>query len=120
VFYERNIDQENENLIDGDRYFVYSQVIANEIAFIKRGGSRVYSNLRVEMFKKNVTVTDIAKTLKKRRSTIGDKINGKYRMHVDEAFAIKDAFFPESTVDYLFDSSEQEKTNGHEVSSNGA
>lgn len=67
----------------------------------------MYSNLRVEMLKKNITVSDIAKTLQKRRSTVGDKINGRYRMHVDEAFAIKDAFFPESSIDYLFDSSDQ-------------
>lgn len=80
----------------------------------------MYSNLRVEMIKKNVTVSDIAKTLKKRRSTVGDKINGKYRMHVDEAFAIKDAFFPESSIDYLFDSSEQAKGDGREVRTDGS
>lgn len=75
----------------------------------------MYSNLRVEMYKKNVTVTDIAKALKKRRSTVGDKINGKYRMNVDEAFAIKAAFFPESSIDYLFESSDQEAYTGQEV-----
>lgn len=80
----------------------------------------MYSNLRIEMIKKNITVTDIAKTLNKRRSTVGDKINGKYRMHVDEAFAIKDAFFPESSIDYLFDASDQSVDKGQGVSQDGS
>jgi plasmid maintenance system antidote protein VapI len=118
--FERNIDQMNENLVDCDRYIVYSQVIANEIAFNKRGGDRVYSNLRVEMIEKNVTVTDIAKTLNKRRSTVGDKINGKYRIYVDEAFAIRDAFFPGSSIDYLFEASEQLGDKDLEVNQDGS
>ncbi|WP_339246783.1 helix-turn-helix transcriptional regulator [Paenibacillus sp. FSL R10-2796] len=80
----------------------------------------MYSNLRVEMLKKNITVSDIAKTLQKRRSTVGDKINGRYRMHVDEAFAIKDAFFPESSIDYLFDSSDQTEDERGEVRNDGS
>lgn len=71
------------------------------------------------MFKKTVTVTDIAKTLNKRRSTVGDKINGKYRMYVDEAFAIRDAFFPECSIDYLFDVAEQAGDKGQGVSEDG-
>jgi len=72
------------------------------------------------MLKKNITVSDIAKTLQKRRSTVGDKINGRYRMHVDEAFAIKDAFFPESSIDYLFDSSDQTEDERGEVRNDGS
>lgn len=76
----------------------------------------MYQNLRLEMMKRNVTVTDIAKELGKRRATIGDKINGKYRIYIDEAFAIKKKFFPESTIEYLFEDSEDIKETSGEVS----
>lgn len=75
----------------------------------------MYSNLRLEMIKKGVTVTNISKVLGKRRSTIGDKINGKYRIYLDEAKVIQKEFFPNYSIEYLFGDSEKVEEGSLEV-----
>lgn len=45
---------------------------------------------------------DIAKAIKVREATVSEKINGKYAFDIDEAFLIKEKFFPHLTIDYLF------------------
>lgn len=61
-----------------------------------------FPNLRAEMARKGVSIQDIARELKKDRTTIGAKLSGKRPIHLEEAFAIIDAFFPELDVHYLF------------------
>ena len=62
----------------------------------------VFPNLRAEMARKGVSIQDISQKLKKDRTTIGAKLSGKRPIHLEEAFAIIDAFFPELDVYYLF------------------
>ena len=62
----------------------------------------VFPNLRAEMARKRISIQDIAQELKKDRTTIGAKLSGKRPIHLEEAFAIIDAFFPELDVYYLF------------------
>ena len=60
-----------------------------------------FPNLRAEMARKRVSIQDIAQKLKKDRTTIYAKLSGKRPIHLEEAFAIIDAFFPELDVHYL-------------------
>lgn len=62
----------------------------------------VFPNLRAEMARKRISIQDIAQELKKDRTTIVAKLSGKRPIHLEEAFAIIDAFFPELDVYYLF------------------
>ena len=62
----------------------------------------VFPNLRAETAREGVSIQDIAQELKKGRTTIGAKLSGKRPIHLEEAFAIIDAFFPELDVHYLF------------------
>lgn len=59
-------------------------------------------NLRAEMAREGVTMVDISKALGLRYATISDKINGKSRFYYDEAVRVKDLFFPDCTIEYLF------------------
>ncbi|WP_051459462.1 helix-turn-helix domain-containing protein [Paenibacillus zanthoxyli] len=61
-----------------------------------------YTNLRSEMEKRGVTISDISRGLKMRRATVSDKIHGKYRFYYDEVQKIKNEFFPDCEIEYLF------------------
>ena len=65
------------------------------------------NNLRAEMARKNITMMDLANLLGVRHATISDKINGKYRFYYEEALKIKNTFFPECSLEYLFDSKDK-------------
>lgn len=67
----------------------------------------MYRNLRAEMARNEISIKELAEFLKVRHATISDKINGKYRFYYDEAKAIKDKYFPEMPIEYLFESDEQ-------------
>lgn len=66
----------------------------------------MYMNLRAEMVRSNIDMFDIANHLSVRYATVCDKMNGKYRFYYDEALAIKNMFFPEYSLEYLFESQE--------------
>ncbi len=65
--------------------------------------SRMYMNLRAEMARNDVTIGDIAKVLDVRYATICDKLNGRFRFYYDEALKIKKHFFPDCSLEYLFE-----------------
>lgn len=62
----------------------------------------MYSNLDAEMARKGLRRKDLAWMFKDRTATVSDKLNGKYPILIDEAFKIKETYFPELSVDYLF------------------
>lgn len=64
-----------------------------------------YRNLEAELKRKNITKKDLAEAFNLRYATISDKLNGKTRLTLNEAFAIKEKFFPDLSIEYLFDSS---------------
>jgi len=64
----------------------------------------IYKNLAAEMARKGITKKDLAKLLNMRYPTVVDKTNGKSRFYLDEAIKIKDIFFPDLDLEYLFDS----------------
>jgi transcriptional regulator with XRE-family HTH domain len=62
----------------------------------------IYGNLRLEMVRKGVTYQDLADALGVRHGTISDKMNGKSDFWYHEAAKIRDTFFPECSLEYLF------------------
>lgn len=71
----------------------------------------MYPNLEKEMIEKKITKISISKLLKLRYATILDKFSGKSRFFYDEAKKIKDEFFPEIEIEYLFNTDETKE--GH-------
>lgn len=59
-------------------------------------------NLQIEMERHGVTNRDIARLLRKTERTIRDKISGRFDFSVNEARKIRDAFFPNVRIEYLF------------------
>lgn len=72
--------------------------------------SPTYKNLRAEMARSGVTITQIADLLGVRFATVSDKLNGRSRFFCDEAIHIKRSFFPNHSVEYLFDQDERDIT----------
>lgn len=67
-----------------------------------------YLNLKGEMAKKNITIENVAKFLHMHRNTIAKKINGPSSFSIEEAFAIKNEFFPDCDMKNLFESTTEE------------
>lgn len=61
-----------------------------------------YKNLRNEMKANSVSQADIARKLGVRPNTVSSWLNGNSAMPITYAFEVRNAFFPEMTVDYLF------------------
>lgn len=63
----------------------------------------MYKNLEAEMTRNSISSYDIAKVINKSYNTTREKLTGKSPLHLNEAIKIKRQFFPNSTLDYLFD-----------------
>lgn len=61
----------------------------------------MYSQLRLLMFKKRVTMANLGDALNLSRNTISRKISGKTKFTIDELLKIRDMFFPDVTLDEL-------------------
>lgn len=64
----------------------------------------MYSNLSNAMKLKKITFKQVAELLGCQLNTVSDKVDGtvKYGFSIDEAMAIKNVFFPEYDIEYLF------------------
>lgn len=69
----------------------------------------MYRNLRAEMARQGVTVGDIAEALGVRKATASDKLNGRYRFYFDETMKIKNRFFSDHSLEYLFKRDDEKK-----------
>jgi transcriptional regulator with XRE-family HTH domain len=63
----------------------------------------MYRNLKAEMARNEITLSDLAEVLGVRYATVSDKMNGKYRFYYDEVLMIKYHFFPKLDIEYLFE-----------------
>ena len=63
----------------------------------------MYKNLKAEMAKNSVRGKDIAKALGTRQATISSRLTGKTEFSYKEAKRIKDTFFPDVELEYLFE-----------------
>lgn len=62
----------------------------------------MFSNLRAEMAREQITIKKIAKLLDINRDTAGRKLSGKTPLYLREAFLINKELFPDKNVTYLF------------------
>ena len=61
-----------------------------------------YPNLRAEMGRKGVGITDIATALNYNRDTLSRKLSRKSPITLSEAFRIQVVVFPDCDIRYLF------------------
>lgn len=73
-----------------------------------------YPNLRAEMKRYEVTAARIGQVFNRDKSTISAKMNpnSKAEFKISQAFEIRDRFFPDKTLDYLFSSEPEGGANG--------
>lgn len=62
----------------------------------------MYANLEAEMTRIDIKNEDIAKVIKRDERTVRNKRAGVTAFTLDETFAIRDNFFPELSLEYLF------------------
>lgn len=67
----------------------------------------MYPNLKAEMARKDITIMDISKELKFRYETLRNKFLGNTDWTRSEMFRIRDNYFPEETLEYLFEKEEK-------------
>ena len=91
--------------------FANGRIVITSCAFAKKRGDEM-RNLKREMAANNISVEDIAKVLKIHRNSASSKINGKTKFLIGEAFLIKEAFFKDITVEYLFKSDDDADRKG--------
>lgn len=59
-------------------------------------------NLRAEMARHNISSNEIAKCIGKTDRNVRDKLNGKYEFSIQDAKKVRDKFFPDLSLEYLF------------------
>lgn len=62
----------------------------------------MYRKLIAKIYEKNIAKQDIAKSIGVNYNTILAKLNGKQPFKLDEAFKIRELYFPNETIDHLF------------------
>ena len=67
-----------------------------------------YKILKEKMASRNVKIEDIALLLQIHRNSASNKINGSSSFSIDESIKVRDAFFPDLELDYLFSKEEPE------------
>lgn len=70
---------------------------------IMKGGYRMYSNVKAELARRNLSIVDLSTKTGIRYQTLADKINGKYPMTLDEAKTIKSALGVNIPLEELFE-----------------
>lgn len=64
--------------------------------------NKAFPNLEAEMARLGIQRKDLAEKLDVRQATISDKLNGKFSFTLDEALQVKEEFFPNLPLEYLF------------------
>ena len=70
----------------------------------------MYPNLEAEMARNKITQSKIAEILGITPTTLSFKLSGKSSLSLKECVKIKQAIFPDKTLDYLFQTDEEKKT----------
>lgn len=63
----------------------------------------MYSNVKAELARKNMSVIDLSNKTGIRYQTLVDKLNGKYKTSVEEAITIKTALAVDIPLEQLFE-----------------
>lgn len=75
--------------------------------FSYKGGGNMLYNLEKVRKEKNVSLVDMADLLGVRYQTVADKIHGISEFKFGEALKVKNAFFSEYDIEFLFAKDEQ-------------
>ena len=62
----------------------------------------MYKNLEAEFRRSNITRADVAEAMSINIATVSEKLTKPNRLKLSEAFKIKQHFFPELSLEYLF------------------
>jgi len=62
----------------------------------------LFPSLNAEIARQNLKIKDIADALHLTEKTVRNKISGKYDFTYSEMKFIRDKYFPQLTIDYLF------------------
>ncbi len=62
----------------------------------------MYSNVKAELARRNLTIVDLSRMTGIRYQTLADKINGKFPLTLDEAKKIKSSLGVEIPLEELF------------------
>jgi len=69
----------------------------------------LFPNLDAELARRNIKRSDVAKDLfNGRTATVSDKLNGKYPLLLEEAIKIRNHYFSDLELGYLFEVKEKE------------
>lgn len=60
------------------------------------------TNLRIEMLRRGISVRAVASLLKRSDAFTRKRVDGKADFTIFEAVLIRNTFFPEITIDFLF------------------
>ena len=63
----------------------------------------MYGNLKAEMGRIGISIMDISRDLNFVYETLRNKFNGKTDWLNSEMLAIRDKYFPDKTIEYLFE-----------------
>lgn len=63
----------------------------------------IFSNLRAEMAREQITIMRISELLGINRDTVSRKLSGKSPLYLNEALLINKEFFPNEKITYLFE-----------------
>lgn len=69
---------------------------------MSRKSNIMFSNLRAEMARQQITIQGIANVIGVCRDAASQKLSGKTQITLEEAFKIKRECFPKSDILYLF------------------
>lgn len=67
----------------------------------------MFRNLEAEMARHRINKNDLAKLLGVRYATVLDRMKGRYRFYFDDVLLIRDTFFPNQSLEYLFEMSQE-------------
>lgn len=62
----------------------------------------MFPNLKAEMARKNVTISDLARAIHRTDRSVRDKVSGKGDFSWSEINTIRDQFFHGQSIGYLF------------------
>jgi len=62
----------------------------------------MFENLKAEMARKGISIMDISRELNYVYETLRNKFNGNTEWSRSEMFAIKNKYFPNKSIEYLF------------------
>lgn len=67
----------------------------------------MFPNLEAELARTKTTRAELAKVLEITPTTLSFKLNGKGTLSLKECVKIKNSFFPDKSLDYLFQTNEE-------------